>query len=246
MPLDTPVYQFSQAKLQPYMNPHMAVEYNVNLSPGTYLQGTILGQVTTSASAVQTLTISNATGGTFVINGQWPYNNTLTSVALAYNASAATIQAALQTMFGSANVTVTGSGPFVITFGGMLANRPIPLMTTTSSLTGSSPTATIANTTAGVTAGQYTTYASGNSDGSQAARVILAIGCTVDASGLITFSSTSGQVGGWWGERRATAPAYFKGIFQTSQLVGLDANAVTNLGGHLVEGTVTNGIIEIG
>lgn len=101
---------------------------------------------------VQTLTITGTpSGGTFTIT----YDGQTTS-AIAYNAAAAAVQSALEALSNIAVGDVTCGGgalpgtPVTITFGGSLAGTDVPLATTTSSLTGgSSPTVTIALTTAG-------------------------------------------------------------------------------------------------
>lgn len=108
----------------------------------------------TGSADVQTVSISGSpTGGTFplVFNGQ-------VAAGIAYNASAATVQSALQALssIGSGNVTCSG-GPLpgtavVCTFSGTLATGQQPLMLTGSGgLTGgSSPTVSIAHTTPGL------------------------------------------------------------------------------------------------
>lgn len=105
----------------------------------------------TGVNCVQTLTVS-ATAGTYTLsfNGQ-------TSVALAYNASAQTVQSALDALAGSGNTQVTGGNPYVITFVNNLATTPLPPITTDAALlTG---TATVAVTTQGVRApGQGLAY----------------------------------------------------------------------------------------
>src|SRR5436305_6504339 len=51
------------------------------------------------------------------------------------------------------------------------------------------------------TPGTYKAYASGNADGSQVAKAILAFDIATDAGGLITLTPTSGQsTGGEYGE----------------------------------------------
>jgi hypothetical protein len=102
---------------------------------------------------VQTLSISGTpTGGTFTVSfkGQ-------TTSAIAYNASAADVQTALQAMstIGTGNIICTGGAlpgaPVVCTFGGTLAATPEPLMSHTDSFTGgTSPATSIAHTTLGV------------------------------------------------------------------------------------------------
>lgn len=97
---------------------------------------------------VQTVTIS-ATGGTFTVTykGQ-------TTIATAYNASAATLQANLETLstIGTGNVTVGLSGSvYTITLSDTLGVHQ-PVTTNAGSLTGGSSTAVVA-TAADTTAG---------------------------------------------------------------------------------------------
>ncbi|NEC20489.1 hypothetical protein [Streptomyces parvus] len=106
---------------------------------------------------VQTLTVTGApTGGTFTItwSGQ-------TTAALAYNATAAQVQAALEALSNivPGDVTVTGEagGPWTLTWGGTQLGEDVAAPTTTESFTGgTSPDITIATTTAGGTAASAT------------------------------------------------------------------------------------------
>src|ERR1700723_24911 len=110
----------------------------------------------TNADAVQTVTITGTpTGGTFTLTF-----NGVTSAPIAYNASAAAVQAALVAMsniYSTANVSC-GGGAFpgtavTVTFQGIYANQPIPTMTATGSFTGgSAPGISVATTTPGTTA----------------------------------------------------------------------------------------------
>lgn len=93
---------------------------------------------------------------------------------------------------------------------------------------------------------KYTAYLDGAGDGSNVARGILAYDIQVDASGNITLSSTATQAGGDLQQTRIDIPMYVSGTFLTSELVGLDAAAVVDLGGVLLHGTVSNGILRIG
>lgn len=101
---------------------------------------------------VQTLAITGTpTGGTFTLT----YSGQTTS-AIAYNASAATVQAALVALsnVGTGQVTCTGGAlpgaSVVITFGGTLANTDVAAITSSSSLTGgTSPAIAITETTKG-------------------------------------------------------------------------------------------------
>lgn len=107
------------------------------------------------ANEVQVLTFyGTPSGGTFTLtyDGQ-------TTAAIAYNADAATVDAALEALsnIGAGDVTCTGGSlpgtPITITFGGALANTNVPLITATvSSLTGGSISAAISTVTPGVEA----------------------------------------------------------------------------------------------
>jgi hypothetical protein len=105
------------------------------------------------SNEVQTLTVTGApTGGTFTItwSGQ-------TTAAIAYNATAAQVQTALEGLSNIApgDVVVTGNagGPWTLTWGGTQLGENVAAPTTTEAFTGgTSPDITIATTTAGGTA----------------------------------------------------------------------------------------------
>lgn len=98
----------------------------------------------------QTVTVTGSpTGGTFTLtfSGQ-------TTAAIAYNATAATVQSALEALSNIApgDVTVTGAagGPYTVVFGGAYLSDDVTQMTATASLTGgTTPGVTVATTTAG-------------------------------------------------------------------------------------------------
>lgn len=93
------------------------------------------------ANEVQTLTILRASGGTFTLT----YDGQTTS-GIAYNANAATIQSALEALSNVApgDITVAGTNPFTLTFGGTYAGIDVALITVdSSSLTGSTATASV-------------------------------------------------------------------------------------------------------
>lgn len=94
------------------------------------------------------------------------------------------------------------------------------------------------------TPGTFAAYNSSHTDGTQYAKVVLTYDVTTDADGNVTLSSTAGQIGDEWGGTDQGAPVYFAGTFNTGDLVGLDSNAVSQLG-RLVQGTVTTGILRI-
>lgn len=124
--------------------------------------GTVLAEITVPEA--QTLTI-DATGGTFTVSG-----NGNTTAALAYNISAANLQTAIRGLGGNyAEVIVTGSGPYTITF--PAGSGDVAALTTdASSLTGGAGTAVIATATAGTATGYYGPYASNATDGRQTLR----------------------------------------------------------------------------
>lgn len=96
---------------------------------------------------VQTLTITGATGGTYTLT----FDGETTS-ALAYNANAAAIQAALLALgnLDTGDVVVTGAGPYTITFGGDYVDMDVEsIVANGASLTGTSPTAVITTPTPG-------------------------------------------------------------------------------------------------
>jgi hypothetical protein len=124
--------------------------------------GTVLAEL--AIAEAQTITIS-ATGGTFTITG-----NSATTAAIAYNATAATVQTAVRGLGGAyAQVAVTGSagGPYTFTY--PYGSGDVAALTTTAtSLTGGSGTAVVATSTAGVSSGTYGPASSTATDGRQA------------------------------------------------------------------------------
>lgn len=105
-----------------------------------------------ATSEVQTVTITGSpTGGTFTLtfDGQ-------TTAAIAYNAAASAVQAALEALstVRAGNVVVSGSagGPYTVTFVNDLANANVSALTASGAgLTGgTAPAVAIATTTAGI------------------------------------------------------------------------------------------------
>jgi hypothetical protein len=87
--------------------------------------------------------------------------------------------------------------------------------------------------------GTFKAYASGNVDGSQVAKAILAVDVITDASQNV---QVGGAAGAPWGETEPTAPAYICGYFRTTELTGLDAAGAANLG-KVQSGTVADGVL---
>jgi hypothetical protein len=72
----------------------------------------------------------NATGGTYVLTGVRPDTNMKTSQTVAYNASTATFQAALDAIYGAGNTTNVSGGANPIWFmSGALTNLTVPMPT---------------------------------------------------------------------------------------------------------------------
>jgi hypothetical protein len=86
------------------------------------------------------------------------------------------------------------------------------------------------------TPGQFKAYATGNSDGSEVATCILRDDCVV-AAGVITIGDETGGV-------VASVPVYYGGVFKTSELTGLDAAGVVDMGGQIISGTVADGLLK--
>jgi len=234
-----------QDVLRPQYNPEDARERPVNLLPGAYERGTVLGQVTTvGTSAVQTLTITGApTGGTFTVTATPPGLGAVSTVLTeAFNVPIATLQADLETVYGHGNVVVSGTAgtSYVITFTGSLARATMTVATASGTgLTGgTAPAAAIVGTTAAVgDTGTFGRYALGNADGTQVPKMLLQYPCTVDAQGNIVVGTNSDILG----LTQKSLPAFYAGAFRTEELVGFDANAATLLGGHIAEGSLSSG-----
>lgn len=122
---------------------------------------TVAGTPSNGTSCIQTITIGGTpTAGTFTLS----YKGKTTS-AITWSATNATLVAnidaaleALPTLAGGSSVTTAvgtmtaGIGTITVTMAGNYAALLVPVMTIASSLTGTSPTLSVAITTAGVTA----------------------------------------------------------------------------------------------
>lgn len=125
------------------------------------------GTPTAAVNAVQTLTIGGTpTAGTFTIGlsriGASGSAVTVTTAAITWSATNATLLANINTaldalsnggagyIVATAGTLTAGIGTILLTAASGFAGQPITLMVATSSLTGSSPTAAITNTTTGV------------------------------------------------------------------------------------------------
>lgn len=86
--------------------------------------------------------------------------------------------------------------------------------------------------------GLWDLYDDGNADGTEVARGIAAYDFTTDASGNHIIG------GGEQNEKQQVAPVFISGYFRTSELTGLDAAAVADLG-RLVTGDVSDGTLVV-
>ena len=231
--MPTQIASFNPVRLEPYMNTCGARTLAFGFSPSqTIARGTLIAQlasnglgvpyVAASTKEVQSVTITGTpTGGTFTLTTTRGGVSSTTG-AIAYNATAAAVQSALEalTNIGVGRVAVTGGpGPgtaFTVTYD---VNEDVPQLTATGSLTGgSSPGVTIATTTAGVPV----------ADGSQIPVGILKYDIVVDASSNISFGP-SGAVPDLTRGIERTAEVYYQGTFLQSDLTGLDANAIREM-----------------
>lgn len=215
----------------------------------TYPAGTVLCEIK-GVSEIQLLTPGGTiSGGTWTITfgGQ-------TTSALAYNATAATIQAALEALstVGVGNIAVSGgpisSGNVTLTFQNDLGYTNVAQVTVgTGSLTGSSPTLTPSTSTGGVaaTSGVWKKYSSASTDGSQLGPcVILEYACATDSSGNITMGDTAG--GGVNAETPQNVPAWTTGDFLCTDVPDMTDAMLTLFGGRLVHGTIAaNGVFRL-
>lgn len=88
-----------------------------------------------------------------------------------------------------------------------------------------------------------TAYTAPNGAGTHKPKCILRYDCATDANGYATYGTSSS--GGMHGESHRAVPAWFSGDFATSELTGLDQNAVDVWPARLVSGTVADGILRV-
>lgn len=239
----TAMNTFGAAMLVP-VYPHEGQCINVALGASlTLAKGTVLGEI--QLSDVYSISTGTQGSGTFTITV-----NGATTSALARNASAATIQTAVLALSsvgtGNATVVLASGTPgtdavYTLSLIGTLKYRA-NTVTCDFSLLATPGLASLTHSITGQPLGTYKAYNDSNSDGSQTAAGILQYDCATDSSGNITLGTASG--GGNFQQTQKIAPMYINGAFYTSELTGLDANAVADLG-RLIEGTVTTGILKI-
>jgi hypothetical protein len=232
---------YNNTRLEPFLDPEDAREITVNLPASvTYLKGTLLGELA-GTTATHTLHSSGAlSAGSYTLS-----DGTNTTAAIAFNATAAQLTAALLAATPAPLGYIATGGTFTtptdFTLTSTIAGpRPTVLTVGGAGVTGGTITDASAVTGTAGPSGTYKAYTSGASDGSQIPKVILAYAATTDASGNITYGGQD------FAETRKSAPAYISGTFRTEELVGLDANAVTVMGARLLNGTVGTGTVRFG
>ena len=231
--------RYGVSGIVPAKNPELAFTIPGNISPGTSIaKGVAVGQVAGTGSDVNEIQRITPTGtisgGTFRIGTA---DGSLTT-ALAYNATAAQIQAALEVILGTGNVACTGgaidSAYVQVTFQNMCGGLNQPLLTITNALTGNNPVLTTTTTTAGKPAGGFwAAYNDSNSDGTEVCKGVMQFDVVADNFGMITFGNQQG--GGDFGVKDYTAPIWAGGIFKGSDITGLDANGLADLQGRYLQ-----------
>lgn len=93
------------------------------------------------------------------------------------------------------------------------------------------------------TPGLFKPYASGNADGSQIPKCILRYDCVTDAAGYVTYGGGPAGTAEHIGQKTRSIDAFFAVTLKTTDVVGLDAGAVTAMGAHLISGTLAAGVI---
>lgn len=117
-----------------------------------------------AVNEIQTVTVSGATGGNFTLTFK-----SETTAAIAYNASAAAVESALEALsnLDPADVSVAGNsgGPWTITFGGQYANIDLDEVTVDATgLTGGAPAATVHTVANGGVSGTIRRVVTGSND----------------------------------------------------------------------------------
>lgn len=225
--------------------PHHSKWINVNLDVSTvFARGTVLGEIQITDTYSLSTGVQGSGTFTLTFGGQ-------TTATIARNAAASAVQTALRALStvgsGGASVALASGTPgtdavYTITFTGTLGYTPNAALTATFTSLATPSNASLTKSTTGQHLGTYKAYASGNTDGSQVPCGLLQYDCATDSSGNITMGSVAG--GGPFGQVVPAVPMFIAGDFYTSDLTGLDANAVTKMG-RLLEGTLTSGVFRM-
>jgi hypothetical protein len=234
------VRRFTYAELFPEIDVENAFKacVPVNLPPSTAIAaGTLLGPTSSvGVSAQQQITAPGSS--TYTLSGVNPMTGyAWTTSALAFGANDATVALAINAVINGpsglpsfpALVTVVS---LLVTFGGSLANYPVPLMTLATTGSGSPG---VANQTTGVFPGTAPVYAGSSGNVVYIARYSV----ITDTAANITFGSQTGGIEN--GAIDLSMSVYTRGYFDASKLSILDSNAVTKLGARFISGSLTAG-----
>lgn len=206
-----------------------------------------------TTNEVQTVYASGTvSGGTFTIT----YAGQTTS-AIAFDATPATVQTALEALsnvlVGDVVVTGTAGVLYKLAWGGSLAGTDVAAVTIgNGSITGGG-SYLVATASAGAAGsnGTYKACLSSSTDGSQTAKAILEFDAATDSSGNITLGTASG--GGDKGQTALgnTVSVFVSGTFNTQDLqqtagAGQLTEAAAASLGRIVEGSVTLGLLRVG
>lgn len=240
------VAQYSLNPCRPAFNPEIAERSlrPVALPVGgavdsgaKFAKGTVLGCVGgAAANEAWTITIGSATG-TVTFTFTCPAG--VYQTTFAYNATPAAVKTALEVIFGTGNIlTVTGTAgtTYVVTFGGLLANR---MMGGLVAMTATTANPTLSRSAGSCGAAQFAPY---DNSAPGVARAVLKWDFSTDPQGArVSDVRGTGQP--------AEASAYTAGYFFVADLTGLDASAMSDPGFRLVTGaaiTDTDAVIGIG
>ncbi len=121
----------------------------------------ILSRDMDNAVVTQTVTGTPA-GGSYTVTVAVSGGTSFTTAAIAYNAAGSAVQSAIAALpnVGVGNVSVSGSGPYTVTFTGSLQYAGVTMTLAVNSLTGgSSPSVTFVNSGTGAVSGLTDLYA---------------------------------------------------------------------------------------
>lgn len=125
------------------------LEFEISSVTGLPFWADITQTAVAGKDEVHKITIENATGGTYTLTGDFGSGDETTG-NIAYNASAATVEAAIEALTSvmAADIAVYGNagGPYTLVWGGAYAATAVDLLTATSSLT-NSPAVTLSVST---------------------------------------------------------------------------------------------------
>jgi hypothetical protein len=94
--------------------------------------------------------------------------------------------------------------------------------------------------------GLWGAYDATSITGLETARGILVWDTQVSSAGLVSYAETASTVGDEWGVQFNDGLIYVSGAFRTTDLTGLTAEAIEDLGARLETGSIADGVLRIG